>query len=243
MNEETIKKNLGIIPEFYFDLISRIPAGIFLFVMVLLEFKCLPSLEGDWYLKIEVGFSFLILLSLLCIGQCLGIFLSVVGKHIARIFFTSNVWKKYAENDKELIFNFIDYQKIKSIDKEKFSEWKDNEYQKIYRESHDLIKDKNEKAMLLLPKLSAESSLCNNISASIFLSLIIHFIHRALYSSMNYLSWNYYVWVVVVFLFVVWIAKERYDRLIKSHISFLRNILNVVETHPKRRIVKYYRTI
>ncbi|MBX2976281.1 MAG: hypothetical protein KF721_09110 [Ignavibacteriaceae bacterium] len=226
MDENTISKNWGIIPEFFYDLISRIPPGILLFTMLLFEFNIFSLAYINESLKIEVGSAFIIFFTFLTCGYVLGSLLSIVGSFITKKFYTPTLLRNVIKEDTELVKSFISLRKITNINLDNIDSFTDNEFYKIYRESHDYIKLKDERIKTLLPKLSAEASLHTNLVASLFMLLTIHLINRICYSSFPFLHWSIYVWGIITIIFLIWIGKLQYKKLLRFQFSFLRYVVN-----------------
>jgi len=223
MDEESIPKNWSFIPEFYFDLISRIPPGIFLTLILLFEFGFFKSTNFDTFVKLEAGPSFLLLFASIITGQTLGIFLSAIGKKISEKIYSNKIFNNYRKQDFELFNWFIETLKIKLEIPNKI-DTKDSQF--LYREITEFVKSNSGKSGIILPKLSAEASVCNNSVAAILVATIIHLLHCIFYSGDSFYHWSTYIWTILILSALLWIGKERYQRMIKTLIALLRNSYN-----------------
>jgi hypothetical protein len=157
MEPEEAGKTWSIIPEFFFDLISRIPAGIFL---ILLTTKFVVPDQAN-FSDIDLSKLFLLIL----FGYSVGIMLSAPAKLLAKFYFKS-VWKKYLEREKATLTKFLVVHPLENINSDSLTNLDNKQIQFIYRETHDYTKNNNEQAKVMLPKLSAESSVANNFAAA-----------------------------------------------------------------------------
>jgi len=219
--ENPIKSWTGSVPEFFYDLISRVPPGVFLVIAVLVEYEVVKVDQAALFQDNGALVAFLGLL-VLGAGYSIGIFLSAPGRYASRVYF-SRVWKRHSNDNTDLLKRFIELGKINLAKKSDLTQLTNEEYLTIYRRMHDYLKFHNEHAKRLLPKMSAETSLCNNSAAAFTVWSIIHLI-RSMYLFFSYnvpIQWSWFVAVVPFILILLWIGKERYDRLISSHFSFL----------------------
>ena len=95
----------------------------------------------------------------------------------------------------------------------------------IYRKTHDFTKNKNSQAEVMLPKLSAECSVANNILASLIIFLAIYLINFFINNANFHFSFWYIVVIALLFgLFLI--GRERFDRLLSSQLTYLEIVLN-----------------
>lgn len=217
MEEKDLSKSLETIPEFFFDIIARIPSGM-LFSVLIYTVIYNQNLKEIW-----TNISFGNLLVVLLISYTVGILLSAPAKFMAKIYF-KRVWKRIVKREKNVIDKFLLIHPLENISGN-LDELDSTKYLYLYRETHDYSKNYNPIAKVMLPKLSAESSLANNLATAIilFLLLLLFVDLSKIYPIIN--IWNYF-WLLPVCALLVWIAAERYDRLLGSQFSFLKIILN-----------------
>lgn len=194
----------AIIPEFYYDLISRIPAG-----MVLLSVIGISVLSQDqmsvlkaWLFagKIE-GFPFtIIFIIFFCTGYVVSIPLTMLGACVRKLyghFIWALIKKAYAAE-------------VQGLERQYESKADESRF---YCLIHDDLKQNNPHALLLLPKMSAEVSLCDNLTAAFVLAVLF----VSIFSSVS-IKFPAYFLCIATFCFVS--AGYRFHQLMARHISF-----------------------
>lgn len=154
----------SIIPEFYYDLISRIPAGLTLIAIVIIG-----GISSDqrqelitWLVSANhKDFPFLLIFILLiCAGYTISIPLSALGA-IAHLIYSRKVWK----NIENTFCN-----EIRLLEKHYNS---GSDKTKLNRLLHDDLKNRNPQAKVILSKMQSEVALCDNLAAAIAIGFII----------------------------------------------------------------------
>lgn len=167
-----------LIPELYFDLIARVPAGTFLFIaLTILGFpKVVPEVP-EWLHGAGGVLLATVVAGLMAVGYSLGILLTPWGD-LFRSIYERAVWiwiYRDWENEIEALRRKHD-SKSKVVSKK--SAWDKiktfphiGELRKLYRFAHDDAKGESPQAKVILPKMSAEAKLCDHLfcAASIVL--------------------------------------------------------------------------
>jgi len=218
MAEEDIAKSwTSIVPEFFFDLIARVPPGILLVLLVLLEFGVLSQTNTDKLFATTGGFVIVLSILLFGAGYSVGIFLSVPGIYIGKLYF-KNVWDHFTHTEEAILQEISRKLKLNM----KFANGKPqtrSDWWRFHRVTHDYLKHKDKDARVMLPKMSAEASLCNNTAAALTVYPIIRLFHCGFHGQLSLL------WFVVIVAIFVCMAQIRYRRMIDSQISYLRIVL------------------
>jgi hypothetical protein len=213
-NENTI---WNLIPEFFYDIISRIPPGI-LMIFLSYEFIFTKSVNDK---MINFGFSELFLLILF--GYALGLILSTLGEQIGKLYY-KYVWRNCYELDNGILKKFFKKHQVKNIDVANYKELKTKDWLQIHRHMHDYAKNYNKQAGKLLPKLHAESLIANNLAVVIICFMLMLTIKHFHSGNIN----HYWILIIVLSLFsigLIFIGKERYSNLIERQFSYIKIIL------------------
>lgn len=161
MAEERLSSWASLVPEVYFDLIARVPAGatIILAFVSFFEPKGLPTLLTSRTL----GPVLVLILIFFPASYLIGLMLTLPSGLIAygsrwlvwRIFIKKLDW--YPDLDQLVAsFGFLRPKQVTS-----------SELVRIELETHDFLRSKNEDARSLFPKMRAEAELCSNLSAAL----------------------------------------------------------------------------
>ncbi len=153
-----------LIPEFHYDLISRIPPGTFLLLVIMWMVRPILNIFCEfWELDgIAFGSAFLLLLGG---GYVVGVILTPLGNFVS-LTYTRLIWKAAILSCKEPINWFCGMYQI-SYPKT-FAN-----YRLFEHRVHDYLKTNNEQAMNVLSKMHAEAFLCNNFLPVLILIPII----------------------------------------------------------------------
>lgn len=205
----------NIIPEFFFDLISRVPPGI---LIIFLSNKFIFETLYD-YKIIDLGFSEIFIIILF--GYAMGIFISTPAKLIGNIYFKS-VWVNKYKSEKKLLDEYLNDYKIDNIEIQNYKKLKTDDWMLIYRNTHDFVKNSNNQAEVMLPKLSAECALANNTAASLIFFLIILSIKHFVFSTIDNFYW--FSPLILICIGLIFVGKERFKRLLGSQFSYLKII-------------------
>jgi len=170
---DSIQKGVGAVPEFYYDLISRVvPGGLFILVGAL-TFGTQPQFEAFAKAAHELqglGFATVFLVVFAAGGYFAGMLLTPLGWVLALPTRTP-VWyasrKKYAD-----LIGYLRSILGESTSATSIGYW---EYDRLDRQMHDILKDRNSQAKIFLPKLRAEAGLCHNAAGAVLLWLALEF--------------------------------------------------------------------
>jgi hypothetical protein len=196
----------AIIPEFYFDIISRIPAGtVLLLIIVITSLSQAQMLElKTWLLsgKIE-GFPFTIVFVLFfCLGYVMSIPLTMFGALVHILY-------------NRIILHLIKKSYPKEVQALEAKYEAEINKSKFYRLIHDELKQRNRHAMVLLPKMSAEASLCDNLTAALILGVLFVTAFTCVSPRVTH-----FLLCIAVFSFIS--GGYRFYRLMIRHVSFAR---------------------
>lgn len=173
--EDLPTKFAQLIPEIYYDLIARIPAGIF-FVLAIIgcgglflpgEIFDFRNLSG-----LDLAPTIILIILLFGAGYLVGIVTTFLGEFLLP--FRSHNWKKICPDHNKEVGYFFGHIK-ESIDlptKEgnlDYSQFKKSHYDKLDRRMHDFLKKIDIEGKTILPKTLAEVVLCNNLFWSFLL--------------------------------------------------------------------------
>ena len=211
------KEWAGIIPEFYYDLISRIPAGMVL--IAILAFSVLSGYQideiGKWLLGGEIGGFPFVFVFILYFGAsyAIAVPITILGPIV------------------RLLYNRIVWQTIKVLYKTELHELEQRygeraETKKFYRLLHDELKVKDASARVLLPKLEAEVCLCDQMAVSFALGAIVLYANSVVSIKMI----STFIYIAIGFLIC---GGYRFHCLIARHISFSRIGKTLEEAQPE----------
>lgn len=202
----------ALIPEFYYDLISRIPAGV-----ILLSVVGLSTLTQEEINKLKAwlfgghlnDFPFiLIFIVLLCAGYIISIPLTMFGA-IVRASYSRVVWNSITTTYS------VELHELEKRYRSKADE------SRFFRLIHDELKQNNLQARVLLPKMSAEVSLCDNMTAAFLLASLF-----IMMFTMTFPKAIYFLLFFASFSFIG--GCYRFHRLMARHISFAK-IVKIIE--------------
>lgn len=157
----------SMVPEVYYDLISRVPGGTLLLLWLLqragISIDVTQMKDMDW------GPSVISLVLLLGGGYVVGMLLTPLGE-CAFESYRKALWKRRLAGHLGLVTKFNDQQGL-GLPKEGNGtvDLKKSTGQELYRldrHIHDYLKREDEHARVILPKMRAEAGLCNNLTAA-----------------------------------------------------------------------------
>ncbi len=209
-----------IVPEVYFDLISRVPAGALLIIIFMWfwgyflpkEAFDLRTIQGLTAAPIT-----LLIVLLIGLGYVVGIMITPLGYEIYRLF-VREIWKKSVQEDssKTAIGGLITKLGLrltkgdnKQINLARFSK---KELIDLENTIHNYLKKTDEQAKVILPKMRAEAALCNHIT-------VIMLIVAVVFTSQYLLGWaaiphrithHHYLGGWVIFFLSCWASKYRH---------------------------------
>lgn len=166
---------VSLIPEVYFDVISRIPPGVLLVIGLIYAVR--PTLWHDLTPgqttsgnPLQPPYT-LLFIFLIGAGYAAGIMLSVCGALLSRLYFrrhfvaAANAFSKEVRDwTWKLTSEAPEAPDWLKLSKEELQE----KCGVLYRRQHDHLKAGSRQAMALLPKMDAEAKLCGNTSAACF---------------------------------------------------------------------------
>lgn len=225
----------GAVPELYFDLIGRIPPGLFLSIVLLVLFAS----DSQWFKgdvsKIEWKPSVFAFILLIVASYSIGLLISPVGKRINGGTWHS-AWKAAVRDEIPLLKKAQPYLNL-DIQLENEGDWEKLTPQQqgpFYRHMHELLKVNVPEANLLLPRLAAELTFALNFIIAIPLAFALLLLRWAF---LNWPIWRSEVWrspsvyvvpsiLLLAFFSSRYSAKERTQHLVERHFAFLGAYLN-----------------
>lgn len=216
----------ALIPEFYYDLISRIPPGTLLLLLLLYELLGVKGRQVSLDLikrgELEgIPFAGLFIL-LISGGYALGILISALGYVIRRLYLPL-VWRELVGRYPALFYSICNAYEVSisesesAVDPKCFSRLKSRDFLKVYRLMHDHLKSLDPQPRVLLPKMSAEAALCENLVAVALVWLLLLVI-----TSSPTLSPEVAVACLVSAALSLLAGFHRYRQSIARHLSFFR---------------------
>jgi hypothetical protein len=171
----------SVVPETFYDLIARVPAGAFLILGGLWSFQLFSSTGAmNRIEKMNWAPATILLLLMLGASYSLAILLTNVGALVHRLL-NRNLWINIVLS-KEQYKSLIDYfdiqfgfgfQRDEKDKKLQIERLKPTEFAQLDRQMHDFLKSINSEAKLILPKMRAEAALCNHLAAAAILLIVL----------------------------------------------------------------------
>jgi hypothetical protein len=189
----------GAIPEFFYDLIARIPAGILFIVLVLGNLGLLKFCDLGKLSSASAGYVTALLMLLIGAGYWVGIILHVFTALLGRCF---NEWTWRLDSgqrtiiDSALIMAPFDKLGIARLDycraqgKTSFKKCYGTDPNALYFVAHYFLKFNNRLAETSLPKKAAEVSLCFNTFHAIVFWIIFRLVRSFYCLGLEYLRVN-----------------------------------------------------
>jgi hypothetical protein len=235
-DEDKLTKWASLVPEIYYDLIARVPPGTFL-VVALMWVLGIFSNNGAFELKDIKDMSWApttaSLFLLLGTGYVVGIILTPLGGIIGRTYWL-HLWQKIGPHYNKWIVEFNNlFGADLPIDEDSNIQWhklKRVHAHRLSRQLQEYVKDKNDQAKLILPKMSAESALCSNTVGGIVIlqfSLIVRMVqnHEIMTEKLGVL-----LFITFVGLLSFWASYYRSSR----HIHRACSLLSMVNYQYRR---------
>ena len=198
------KALVSMVPEFYFDLISRVPAGMSLILIVLAYIPPESSPLREWLVKhaLDGTTSILILVMLLVASYSVSVPLTVFGALIHKSH--RGVVCKHAK----VIFK----PEVSNLENRYGCLLTDYKFLRLLT---DELKSKSSHASFILPKMNAEVSLCNNLAAALMISLFLS-------TAFSEVSSDAISFIIIVAIFSILGAAHRFYRLLVRQISYAK---------------------
>ncbi|MCR4409135.1 MAG: hypothetical protein QHH43_00560 [Candidatus Saccharicenans sp.] len=228
-----------LIPEISFDVIGRISPSLLLILTILVDlgyFKNGQPFSISNLINISGGTLLGIIFALSVIAYIIGLFLS----NLSYIFFgtfATQVWKKsVGENRVKSICNLLasiysgEYaHEYELIYKKKWEEYNLYDFDRIYTDTHEMLKNHNMYANQLLQKLSGEFIYFQTLALSVLIWFIFHLFLKGI--SLN----SIIIALATLFMFLICRdrAKRRYGRLVLRQISLFFANYNEILTSRK----------
>jgi hypothetical protein len=175
ISEGTVQTLSSMIPEVYFDLISRVPPGVLLVLGIAYSIR--PTLLQDIAPQqttsgIHEPPYIVLLLLLLGAGYAVGIMLTAFGSIFLKMY-GSMQFIKIANSFSTELRDWIWQLTFTEQPPTSWDSLNKEQCINLYRRLHDHIKSKNRDAARILPKMSAEARLCENTAAACFVFVVL----------------------------------------------------------------------
>jgi hypothetical protein len=216
MNDSPAIPLASLIPEFFYDLIARVPAGAVFVLGVIL----LTTPETTWTEllglahegKLE-GVPFWLLFALLfMLSYAVGILLTLPGWLIRNTYLLW-VWRRADRRHGQQIADLATSRGLlPTSTTQALATLGRSQRGTLYRLLEDELKASDEQARVLLPKMNGEASLCDNLTAAFLLLLLL-----------GLLRYGCDIKVILIVIPVVWCyiaAPYRYGSLVDRLLSF-----------------------
>lgn len=226
-DEDRIAKWASLVPEIYYDLIARVPPGAFLVIAAMRIQGAFSAGKAFDLGNIKWETAAILLIFLLITGYVAGVVITAVA-HSLSLLYKGWVWKRSAVPYKEVIENFVDNKFHLGLNIKGWKNLDGDDFYRIHRQVQDYLESENDQAKLILPKMRAESALCDNLLAS--LALLFCFVLFRKASGQNLEGWIGSL--TIIFLsscLVFWAACYRAAQLIRRQFSFLRIVMSRLE--------------
>ncbi len=200
----------SIIPEFCFDLISRIPVGGLSLIVIFYElgwFSKGQLFSPSYLFGLSPGVLTIIFTVFLGASYTIGIIIQTLGDIFLYIY-QKNIWEQHNDYLEQLITQ-LEYRMPITVLK--------NDYKAINALITDYLRNYNPHSGLVAIKLSAENSLCNNLTAT----LTIYF----LYTTYSLIAGNaninklYFLAIGIAVSFLI--ARDRYKQQVLRRITMV----------------------
>ena len=233
-------KLVTLVPEVYYNLIAWVSPGTFLIVVIIWIFHFDKSLE--FLTRKEINWAVItgFLIFLLGAGNIVGILISPLGDWLHRKTYRYCIWKEFSKRkENENLLSYLDKEyNLGGYPDPTKDCWEDEDKKKIDlfdRLAHDLVKQLDPQAKVIIPKIQAEAALCNNLLAAslillvILIPLIIIRVFVNYYCTQQFLDACIPLFLCIVLaLFSYFAGKHRGKRLISREFSFLRLCIGIV---------------
>lgn len=223
-----------ILPEFYYDLLSRIlPGSASLLAVLVAAGVVKPAIALERMLTLTSAPVVALYLALGTAGYIIGMVLTYFQWRI-RWLYIPGVWRPLLRVYKPLILNreselgptdFGDDIELALAEQPSSNNAVRKLVPRLYGPLHDLLKEHHPQARFVLPKMNGEAGLCDNLavgflSASLVLCCRVVFRVQGLQGFWRSSEmWSVLgLWLAVILFFLV--ARHRYRALIQRHFSY-----------------------
>jgi len=231
----------GAVPELYFDLIGRIPPGLFLSVVLLVltasNYGWLKAdIAGSGWSPSVIGFVLLVVAS-----YSIGLLISPIGKRTNDHNWAS-AWEMAARKETFLLQKAQPYLNlnVRFDDEDSWGKLTRQERGLVFRHMHEVLKVNVPEAKLILPRLAAELTFMLNTRVAIGLASALLLFHWVF---VNWPIWQRSIWkspnvymaasaLILAYLASHYSAKERTQHLVERHFAFLGVFVNDKISEP-----------
>ena len=223
-----------ILPEFYYDLLSRIlPGSVSLLAVLVAADVVKPAITLERMLTLTTAPVAALCLALGTCGYIIGMVLTYTQRGI-RWLYIPGVWRPLLEAYKPLIVNreselgptdFRTDIELALAGGPSSNNAVRKLVPRLYGPLHDLLKERHPQARFVLPKMNGEAGLCDNLAVGLLLASLVlcwrvAFRLQALQGFWRSSEmWSVIgLWLAVILFFLV--ARHRYRALIQRHFSY-----------------------
>ncbi len=243
MDEEKVSRLAALVPEVYYDLIARIPAGTFLVAALLVLYR--PSLRTIFISgNVRTGPALILLLFLVVAGYSVGLLLSCIGELVIRVYW-DRVWRMVTDRYLDLVpkavaklgmrYEAVSWEEIRALptrgERRRASQEAHQQYRRMYRQLHDFLKDADPQAKVVLPKMQAEAALTSNLVAGLLFLVPALAFHLQTWRSPAL------IWDLIALLLSILSSAFRSFRLFDRHFSYLALVLNRPEKQQQSILI------
>jgi hypothetical protein len=217
MDESSPAKVAALIPEVYYDLIARVPAGTFFLVALLVLYR--PTVYKSFAgARIETGAVLLLMFIVAIAGYSAGLLLSALGNLISWLFW-DRTFSDANEKYENIVVRIEARLGIDPLQARSSRKKVRNHNDCIYRRLHEYLKEVDVQAKVVLPKMQAEAALCCNFAAGVLIVFVASVIELKHVSSLGLL------WTAVALALSVTGARFRSRRVIERHFSYFAQLV------------------
>jgi hypothetical protein len=239
----------AMIPEVYYDLIARLPAGSFLAVCLYLVLTG-KNLGSIHVADLQWADSILLVLLLLFAGYSLGLLIGPLGNCVYEWWFPG-FWRRSMHSHKHVLSNEKIKKQLdclKNLPEEALSADKldpkpkqcRKKYGQMYRQMNDYLKVKCHPAGAILPKMQAEADLCSNFAVAGAIALVL----LTLKAYRDFHTWWFVLlntwWFVLLSLTgiacALWASRYQTRLLVERLFSFFSIVVGQLEKHQSASV-------
>ena len=229
--QDKIAQAISVVPEIYYDMISRVPVGIMTVLgTVWLSPPLRPTLDFEGLKDLGWAPTTVLVGLLLLTAYTVGLLLTQ-GGHWVYWMYHGALWREEIARHSDQYVPLIRMLNKKldlHLSTNADTEWdvaalSGNAFSRLDHAIHDYLKRADPHSRVILPKLRAEGALCNNLVAGYVVLFLMHAIWTV--PAID-IGWRGGVALVLVLALTVSAAWYRNGRVIERHFSLLTAVLS-----------------
>jgi hypothetical protein len=226
-DSDEFPKWASVVPEIYYDLIARVPAGTFLVLSLVFVFqKATPHLKTVAEMKWED--SLLLLFLTIAAGYSLSLIISPAGNWVNERFF-GHLWRRCQDEYLSMLVQMQSSAQLECLADFDPKSRSDAQCRKMYRQIHDHLKNVSIQARTVLPKMQAEAALCTNF---VVVGVIVLLSMAFLDWTVLWAHWQLTILSLVGIVCSYWASRYRTRQLIERHFSLLSMTIDRTAVQP-----------